>query len=135
MLVNYYLEDCYIVSKMKTEKKGVVRVKTADGEFINIEKVYLKNLNKDFGFTEDIIKKLGKAKLIPTIYDWDSGKSPYFAKHEILELIEKLVGGSLDLMESIEEYVVKLEKANKVIELINNSSEEVKSIFRDILND
>lgn len=114
---------------MVKTKKGMTRIRLEDGTYIDIEKVYLKHLNRDYGFTQSLIKQLAENKLLPTIYDWNTKKEPYFAKHELLELIEKMMTASMDLVETIEDFTEKIEAANKVFELIKNAPEEVKAYF------
>lgn len=114
---------------MVKTKKGMTRIRLEDGTYIDIEKVYLKHLNRDYGFTQQLIKQLAENKLLPTIYDWNTKKEPYFAKHELLELIEKMMTASMDLVDTIEDFTEKIEAANKVFELIKNAPEEVKAYF------
>jgi hypothetical protein len=119
------------IGKAVNLKKNCKRVGVGDG-FVDVEPIYLKNINKDYGITEDIIKGLVKYKLFPTIFDWE-GPKPFLAKHELLELIEKMFTLSMEQVERVDSIRDHIQRANLVIEMFNISIENAPVAVKEWL--
>ena len=119
-------------------KKGVARIKHGEG-YLDVQKVLIKHLNRDYAFTEDIIKNLISYKLFPTIYDWQE-TNPWVAKHELLLLIENIMSSWFTLHSETDRIMELLVGANLVIDkfrvAFNNAPDEVKEwVKKEALQD